>query len=329
MENYYKNKYNKYKFKYYNLVGGIRCHPSFDTTKIDDLKFNYIDKFQKIKIKDSEIIDITFKNEPLGKGSSGKVYKGIYTTSKIISKQDIAIKEIPNHLTDTISLCNELNSLQQIVHPNVIKYYGYSEIKTTYYIFMEFIDGPDLFEYITSYKNDDINNNIIARQLLDGLHHLHLNKIYHRDIKPENIMLGEVAKYIDFGFSCIIDKTCDIVSPYQGSPNYISPELLIFQHEQLHNVAAKVAKVSYDPNLFACCDMWALGCTLFMLFARRMFIDPGSEDIYSFIRTLKQDYVYDRIYEHLKDKVIDDNILSAIQNLLQVDHKKRRINIIK
>jgi len=44
-------------------------------------------------------------------------------------------------------------------------------------------------------------------QILNGVHHMHQNKIAHRDLKPENILLSKSGKIkiCDFGHSKILD----------------------------------------------------------------------------------------------------------------------------
>ena len=49
----------------------------------------------------------------------------------------------------------------------------------------------------------------IAREVIQGLQHLHNNKVIHRDIKGQNVLLTENAeiKLVDFGVSAQLDRT--------------------------------------------------------------------------------------------------------------------------
>ena len=58
-----------------------------------------------------------------------------------------------------------------------------------------------------SLKEDWIS--YIAREVIQGLQHLHYNKVIHRDIKGQNVLLTENAdiKLVDFGVSAQLDRT--------------------------------------------------------------------------------------------------------------------------
>ena len=281
--------------------------------------------------------------------------------------------------------------LQKIDHQNIIKYYGYSEsvdVRTNnFYIFIELIQGNELFDYIIDIKNKTkiIEKNIIAKQLLDGLNYLHMQKIYHRDIKPENIMLDyksvssvpstypvsgpnpvlattsvsgptpvlsttsvsgptpvsapesvsiavttprsesdylstiPIAKYIDFGFSCTMDLTCNLVNPIQFSSLYVSPEY-----------AKILIDKRIDRSLFPYFDMWALGCTLFSLYTSSSLYHFSQSDRYFFekVANVNQSFIDRKIDKYLTDDNIDPVIKNAIRDLLMVDHTQRKITLI-
>lgn len=73
---------------------------------------------------------------------------------------------------------------------------------------MEYIEGQDLYEYITEKGPlpEDVTRSI-ACILIDTLKSIHGAGVIHRDLKPENIMIkiknGKIKdlKLIDFGFA--------------------------------------------------------------------------------------------------------------------------------
>ena len=103
---------------------------------------------------------------------------------------------------------DEIKILYKVNHPNIVRvfnYYLYPE-KLTGYIIMEYIDGVDIENYISSNSNE-INN--IFLQVINGFKYLEEQNILHRDIRPNNILVSNegVVKIIDFGFGKNISST--------------------------------------------------------------------------------------------------------------------------
>jgi calcium-dependent protein kinase len=96
--------------------------------------------------------------------------------------------------------------LNTLDHPNIVKYYEtYEDVKYLYLV-MEYCNGGELFDKITSKKTgvfSEIEARSLMKKLLMALNHCHMSGIAHRDIKPENIMIGvdDEIKLIDFGLA--------------------------------------------------------------------------------------------------------------------------------
>ena len=140
----------------------------------------------------------------LGHGSYGQV-------KKVRHKQlnEIRALKITSKKTATSKI--EINILRKISHPNITNIFEIYEDSRKYYIMMEFLEGGELFEAITSAGSfNELSAAKIMRQLLNAINYLHSSHIVHRDLKPENIMLtGEPKdgnyqiKLIDFGAATI------------------------------------------------------------------------------------------------------------------------------
>lgn len=273
----------------------------------------------------------------LGKGTFGNVYKGILyenISTTEIKKRPIVIK-VMEFMKDSAkeALCYELTTLYNHKTPYAVDYLGYAEDDETQYVFMEYINGNDLYDYILNNKNKNLEKKIsITRQLLLGLRSIHHNNIVHRDIKPENIMIDKLTgftKYIDFGFSCKNNQSCSTVKPWQGSPNYISPEFIKNMRDKTPN-----------HTQYMIYDIWALGCTIYSLFASKLLVDgPSSEILFDNILLLTDDKIQDKINRNIRVPAgidgrtikMENNLIQIkkiITELLRIDHTKRKLYLM-
>ena len=96
---------------------------------------------------------------------------------------------------------------------------------------MEYVDGKDLFEYISDKKRlDESTASNFYLQLISAIEYIHKIGIVHRDIKPENILLDkyhENITLVDFGLSNTYIQGNQIKTAC-GSPCYASPEVFYF-----------------------------------------------------------------------------------------------------
>lgn len=95
----------------------------------------------------------------------------------------------------------EIKILHQVLHANVVRVFNYYLYPKTYtgFILMEFVDGPDIEEYLTEFPE---RVNEIFLQTISGFRYLESKNILHRDIRPGNIIVRNdgTPKIIDFGF---------------------------------------------------------------------------------------------------------------------------------
>lgn len=114
---------------------------------------------------------------------------------------------------------------------------------------MEYIDGGELFDFISKQKNQVFSEKTAYEfmfKLFSAVSHMHAQGIVHRDIKAENIMLNkqQELKLIDFGLSKR-QQGKKKLHTVAGTPYYMAPEVL---------------DGTYDSK----CDTWSLGCLLYV-----------------------------------------------------------------
>ena len=124
----------------------------------------------------------------------------------------------------------EAKAAANLNHPNIVGVYDWGEEGGTYFIVMEYIDGPSLNQILK--KNGNLASRKaaeIASDVADALGFAHGLGVVHRDIKPANIMLTNrgTAKVADFGIARVLQSPSNEltkVGSVMGTATYFSPE---------------------------------------------------------------------------------------------------------
>ncbi|MEM7261067.1 MAG: protein kinase [Planctomycetota bacterium] len=212
-----------------------------------------------------EIPEISL-TEPIGRGGMGVVYRG----RQEYLGRDVAVKLLivdPNDRDYAARFQREAKILAGLSHPNIVSCYsaGITDDDKPY-IVMEYIDGPNLRQWVD--KCGAVTPNLGLRIIADialALQHGYRSKIIHRDVKPENVLLARKVsapvgtpfpyevKLADLGLarSVLRDETMmNLTSSREvlGTPPLMAPE----QFEDSSSIDHR-------------CDIYALGCVLFHL----------------------------------------------------------------
>jgi len=195
---------------------------------------NNILKFEEFEFK-----------ERVGKGTFGKVFRGIHIESKTIC----AIKKIRdedrfrNAAKKEIIVLNELMKYKENDSCKIINFYGDFMENNIQYLVFEYMDINVYKYYLNYYSIIKIDTTInIIYNVCQGLEFIH-KKFIHTDLKPENIMFNKktnMAKIIDLGSS--FPKGIDKKNFYIQSRYYRSPEVLL--------------NLQFNEKI----DIWSIGC---------------------------------------------------------------------
>src|SRR5699024_526684 len=122
----------------------------------------------------------------------------------------------------------EVHNLTQLSHENIVKVFDVTENESSFFIVMEYIEGPTLSEFIQAHSPLEIDTVMnFTNQILDGIKHAHDTGIVHRDIKPQNILIekDKTLKILDFGIAkALSETTMTQTNHVLGTVQYLSPE---------------------------------------------------------------------------------------------------------
>jgi serine/threonine-protein kinase len=138
----------------------------------------------------------------------------------------------------------EAKTLVSLSHGNIVPVYELGVLEGTYFIAMEYIDGPTLSELLRAAPERSVRiapamAAFICAEVVKGLDYAHRKGagVIHRDLSPRNVMLsrdGEV-KIVDFGIAATVDENLAHEDGDDGNPvgsfPYMSPEQV--RREQL------------------------------------------------------------------------------------------------
>jgi eukaryotic-like serine/threonine-protein kinase len=120
----------------------------------------------------------------------------------------------------------EAQSAAGLQHPNVVGVFDRGVFLDTYFIAMEYVDGPSLKDLVKGGMGvkDAID---FTRQILGAARFAHRKGIIHRDLKPQNVLIDDEgrARVADFGIARGGENS-DITATgsVMGTAQYLSPE---------------------------------------------------------------------------------------------------------
>ncbi|NXL63493.1 MYLK2 kinase, partial [Chordeiles acutipennis] len=227
--------------------------------------------------------------EILGGGKFGEVHTctekqtGLKLAAKVIRKQGAKDKEM---------VLLEIDVMNQLNHRNLIQLYDAIETPREIILFMEFVEGGELFERIIDddYHLTEVDCMVFVQQICEGIRFMHHMRVLHLDLKPENILCvtatGHMVKIIDFGLARRYNPQEKLKVNF-GTPEFLSPEVVNYE------------QVSYST------DMWSMGVITYMLLSG---LSPflGDNDTETLNNVLAANWYFDEeTFESVSDEAKD------------------------
>ena len=150
----------------------------------------------------------------------------------------------------------EARAAANLNHPNIVSVYDWGEEAGTYFIVMEYVEGPTLRELIRRegrllpHRAAEIGADIAG-----ALDFAHRRGVVHRDMKPGNVLVSNLVKVADFGIARAAtgdpQESLTQTGAVMGTAAYFSPE--------------QAQGLNIDPRS----DVYSLGVVLYEMVAGR------------------------------------------------------------
>lgn len=168
--------------------------------------------------------------EVLGRGAFGAVYLGFDSQleRKVAIKIPLLRTMQRNPEETEREFLQEARQLAQLTHSSIVAVHDVGVEDGRCYIVSEFLDGPDLNNWIKDNTPTWQESVRIIALIADGLGAAHVCNTVHRDVKPANIIVtdrpeGVVPVLVDFGLA-LNESSSAFKGEVVGTPNYMSPE---------------------------------------------------------------------------------------------------------
>jgi serine/threonine-protein kinase len=185
--------------------------------------------------------------EELGRGGMAVVYRAQSrkpdSLGRMVAlKQPLSQNGFDLDFDVVRSFIDEARLAARFAHPNVARTYSLGKVGHRYFIEMEYVPGPTLWQLAAQCQNAGaIPISVVIQiliQICAALEHVHDRcddagtpmGLVHRDVSPSNIIVspGGVVKLIDFGVvKGHSSQARTAAGMIKGKPAYVAPEYLV------------------------------------------------------------------------------------------------------
>ncbi|KAL2113602.1 hypothetical protein VUR80DRAFT_3290 [Thermomyces stellatus] len=238
----------------------------------------------------------------LGAGTYGIVREADSPSGKVAVK--IILKK--NVKGNEKMVYDELELLQRVQHPHIVKFVDWFESRDKFYIVTQLATGGELFDRICEqgkFTERDAVRTI--KQVLEAVNYLHKKGIVHRDLKPENLLYltkdpDSDLVLADFGIAKGLDGDGEALTTMAGSFGYAAPEVML---KRKHGMPV---------------DMWSLGVITYTLLCG--YSPFRSETLQDLIEECTRNQV---VFHERYWRGVSDQAKSFILRLLQPEPERR------
>ncbi|KAF8082753.1 hypothetical protein N665_0809s0054 [Sinapis alba] len=171
------------------------------------------------------------KNEFLGRGGFGEVYKGTLSKSR-----EVAVKRVSHDGEEGMKqFVAEIVCMRSLKHRSLVPLLGYCRRKRELLLVSEYMPNGSLDHYLFDHNKTSLpwwRRLAILKDIASALSYLHTEAdqvVIHRDIKAANVMLDAElnGRLGDFGMSRLYDRGVEpTTTAAVGTVGYMAPELI-------------------------------------------------------------------------------------------------------
>ncbi|KAB0797265.1 hypothetical protein PPYR_08259 [Photinus pyralis] len=243
---------------------------------------------------------ITYKKGRFfGKGGFAKCYEITDTSNNRTYAGKIVSKKLMSKQNQRDKMTQEIRIHKSLSHKHIVGFYGFFEDSLNVYIVLELCRRRSMMElHKRRMTLSEPETRFYMKQILNGVHYLHNNKIIHRDLKLGNLFLNDDlhVKIGDFGLAARIEFEGETKKTLCGTPNYIAPEIL---NKKGHSFEV---------------DIWSIGCIMYTLLVGKPPFETSS---------LKETYNRIKKCHYKLTSTISQPARQMIMTMLQSDPKSR------
>lgn len=170
----------------------------------------------------------------VGKGGMGEVHMA----TQLSLGRTVAVKLLKHELAKDDQFVGRFEkegaALASLRHPQIVSIVDRGKAGDTYYLVMEFVDGPSLREKMRDADFDTERALVTMLLVAKAIEYAHGRGVIHRDLKPENILFDEQAggipKVTDFGLAGLDEshgpelRNLTQTHVSMGTASYMAPE---------------------------------------------------------------------------------------------------------
>jgi serine/threonine-protein kinase len=258
-------------------------------------------------LREGQVVRQTYEVEKfIGEGAFAEVYR---VKHRFLGRQAMKVFKIAGMTREeTEKMLGEAIILSRIGHPNIVRVFDADLVETgrgeCAFFTMEYVAGGTLQDFWKSHGSSFVPVETavdIVKQVCRGLTVAHSEKppIVHRDVKPQNILVGYDAgglraRVTDFGLAKRVNPLTLLASA-RGTMRFKAPE--VFQNPKGDSCAG---------------DVWALGCTLYLLLTDRLPYSDVDEDEFQRGAFVSAPLAAPSTIHLLVDKALDAIVLKAL-----------------